>query len=305
MSQAILAAAGAMCSVLALGALIQTHSGATQLASAQATTVSTPSTLSRSVPMPLAMPTVRAPARQYIPGPQQAQAQYQYAEPVMAQVSSSATPAWAVPMAALTAAAGLLALAFRTLSFRSYPPLSGMAMCAAAGANKKTPIVEITNDDIAQYLKDGYKLLDARPKYERERIYPKDSAHVEFVREANTSPLDPIAFIRKQSAAQYAGFFRDLERNPDPIKDADALFAKDDKVIVICGDGQRSSSLARILQWEGGYTNLVIVKRGLQTCTEDQLKELDTVGSNVTVGYKEAAFDRGGMLGVLAEGSQK
>jgi len=86
------------------------------------------------------------------------------------------------------------------------------------------------------------------------------------------------------------------------VADADAQFDKDAKLVVVCGQGERSLCLSQVLQWEGGFTDLVCLKNGLQTCTEDQLKPLDSVGTNVKVGYKDAQYDVGGMLGVMAEG---
>uniref|UniRef100_A0A7S1I1V0 Rhodanese domain-containing protein n=1 Tax=Eutreptiella gymnastica TaxID=73025 RepID=A0A7S1I1V0_9EUGL len=311
MSQASQAAVGAMCTILAIGTLL--HSGViptTQLmaSSPLATSVTSRPILSRSVQAPVMMPTHRTTSEQVIGGPTKAQSHYT-SQPILVQAQGSATPSWAVlPIAALMSAGALLVLAFRTATTKPSTPLSEMAMCAAAGAKRgvynRAVIKEISNLELEQYLADGYKLLDARPKYERERIYPKDSFSVELVKETGAPAWDPVSFIRKQSASQYAGFFRDLVRNADAIKEADAQFSKDEKLIVVCGQGDRSVALARMLQWEGGYTDLVWLRKGLQTCTDQQLKLLNSVGTNVEIGYKDAALDKGGMLGRMAGGNQ-
>ena len=304
MSKAIVAVVGTVCSVLAIGVLVRSGAPtATQLAaSAQGISVAAPApaTLRRSASRPLPRPAPPTASGHVIPEPVQPPTQSQYARPTAVEALPSAAPMWG-PLAFLVSAGALLALAFRVASGRPAAPLSALAMCPTVSLNK-SPVKMITNDELAAYLADGYKVLDARPAYERRRIHPKGSYHVEFVKETGAPAWDPVAFLRKQSAAQYAGFFRDLQPNEDVVADADAQFDKDAKLVVVCGQGERSLCLSQVLQWEGGFTDLVCLKNGLQTCTEDQLKPLDSVGTNVKVGYKDAQYDVGGMLGVMAEG---
>ena len=106
---------------------------------------------------------------------------------------------------ALTAFAVLTATLVTAIRRAASPPSgerhSGgayMAMAAATGRPRRTKRdtmydgykgaleainVQVRPEALAEYLADGYVLLDVRPNYERERIYPEGSAHIQFIKE--------------------------------------------------------------------------------------------------------------------------
>jgi rhodanese-related sulfurtransferase len=148
----------------------------------------------------------------------------------------------------------------------------------------------ITNDELKDYLKKGYTLLDVRPNYERERIRPENSEHVEFIQEVESPWYDVVAFGRKWGNTAYAGCTRDFTRNPEFVPEVIKRFNKNSKLIIACGDGLRSLVACKLLQDEG-CRDVVWVEAGLLTCESEPA--MKSVGTQVDVGYKRAGLDLG------------
>ncbi|KAK1321592.1 Rhodanese-like domain-containing protein 10 [Acorus calamus] len=104
---------------------------------------------------------------------------------------------------------------------------------------------------------EGFRLLDVRPEWERERAYVKDSMHVPlFVEDTD---VGPVTLLKKWVHFGYIGLWTGqclTTINDGFLEQVEAeVPSKDEKLLVACGEGLRSMIAVRMLH-NGGYKNL-------------------------------------------------
>ncbi|KAK1256889.1 Rhodanese-like domain-containing protein 10 [Acorus gramineus] len=104
---------------------------------------------------------------------------------------------------------------------------------------------------------EGFRLLDVRPEWERERAYVKDSMHVPlFVEDTD---VGPVTLLKKWVHFGYIGLWTGqclTTINDGFLEQVEAEVPnKDEKLLVACGEGLRSMIAVRMLH-NGGYKNL-------------------------------------------------
>ena len=86
----------------------------------------------------------------------------------------------------------------RTLSPAARPPLfAGNKRRGTSYEGYKTALSEvktISNDELGKYLADGYQMVDVRPTYERERIYPEGRC-LPLTQSPSSASLFPLALF--------------------------------------------------------------------------------------------------------------
>ncbi|OMO97555.1 hypothetical protein COLO4_14532 [Corchorus olitorius] len=123
---------------------------------------------------------------------------------------------------------------------------------------------------------DGFKLLDIRPEWERQKAYVKGSIHVPlFIEDKDNSP---ITLLKKWVHFGYIGLWTGQNFtmiNPNFIKEVEtAVPNKDAKLLVACGEGLRSIMAARKL-YEGGYKNLGWLAGGFNKAATGDFPEVE------------------------------
>ncbi|KAJ8898979.1 hypothetical protein K2173_008481 [Erythroxylum novogranatense] len=115
----------------------------------------------------------------------------------------------------------------------------------------------VAKDAAMAMSSDGYKLLDIRPSWEREKARVAGSLHVPlFVQDMDNSPL---TLLKKWVHFGYIGLWTGQNftmLNPDFIQQVEAIVPdKKTKLLVACGEGLRSMMAVSKL-YNGGYKNL-------------------------------------------------
>ncbi|XP_062166653.1 rhodanese-like domain-containing protein 10 [Alnus glutinosa] len=123
---------------------------------------------------------------------------------------------------------------------------------------------------------EGFKLLDIRPAWEREKARVKGSLHVPlFVEDKDNSP---VTLLKKWVHFGYIGlwtgqYFTTL--NPDFLLEVEkAVPDKDSKLLVACGEGLRSMMAATRL-FGGGYKNLGWLAGGFNRAVDDDFSGVE------------------------------
>ncbi|KAK8913546.1 Rhodanese-like domain-containing protein 10 [Platanthera zijinensis] len=133
-------------------------------------------------------------------------------------------------------------------------------------------VVAIPAKDAAAAMRHrgGYRLLDVRPPWERERAWLRGSLHVPVYVEDDQ--MDPLTLLKKWIHFGYIGLWtgqRFTALNPRFLREVESLVpAKDDKLLVACGEGLRSAVALRKLA-EDGYENLALLAGGFSRAGEE------------------------------------
>ncbi|KAM7271496.1 hypothetical protein ACFE04_030710 [Oxalis oulophora] len=146
---------------------------------------------------------------------------------------------------------------------------SPFQVCAVSSTNGKELIQSgtvkpiLAKDAALAMNSDGYKMLDIRPEWEREKARVKGSLHVPlFVADMDNSPL---TLLKKWVHFGYIGLWTGQSFtmfNDDFLQQVEAQVPdKDDKLLLACGEGLRSVMAAAKLHG-GGYTNLAWLAGG-------------------------------------------
>lgn len=121
--------------------------------------------------------------------------------------------------------------------------------------------------------KEGFLVLDIRPKWEREKARVKDSLHVPlFVEDTD---MGPVTLLKKWVHFGYIGawtgqnFTTINERFMEDV--AEVVRDKDDKLLVVCGEGLRSLMALKNLH-RGGYKNLGWLVGGFNKCKDSDFE---------------------------------
>ncbi|KAE8720315.1 Rhodanese-like domain-containing protein 10 [Hibiscus syriacus] len=124
---------------------------------------------------------------------------------------------------------------------------------------------------------DGFKLLDIRPQWEREKAYVKGSLHVPlFVKDMDNSP---ITLLKKWVHFGYIGLWTGQNFtmiNPNFVQEVDTAVSedKDAKLLVACGEGLRSM-MATSKLYDGGYKNLGWLAGGFNRSADSDFPEVE------------------------------
>ncbi|XWS43849.1 hypothetical protein CRYUN_Cryun16bG0139800 [Craigia yunnanensis] len=123
---------------------------------------------------------------------------------------------------------------------------------------------------------EGFKLLDIRPEWEREKAYVKGSLHVPlFVKDLDNSP---ITLLKKWVHFGYIGLWTGQNFtmiNPNFIHEVEAVVPdKDANLLVACGEGLRSM-MATSKLYEGGYKNLGWLAGGFNRAAYGDFSEVE------------------------------
>ncbi|KAE8717388.1 Rhodanese-like domain-containing protein 10 [Hibiscus syriacus] len=124
---------------------------------------------------------------------------------------------------------------------------------------------------------DGFKLLDIRPQWEREKAYVKGSLHVPlFVKDTDNSP---VTLLKKWVHFGYIGLWTGQNLtmiNPDFVQEVDAAVSndRDAKMLVACGEGLRSM-MATSKLYDGGYKNLGWLAGGFNRSADSDFPEVE------------------------------
>ncbi|KAI3788632.1 hypothetical protein L2E82_01404 [Cichorium intybus] len=138
-------------------------------------------------------------------------------------------------------------------------------------------VVAILPKDAAAAINDGgYKLLDIRPEWEREKSRVSGSMHVPlFVQDMDNSPL---TLLKKWVHFGYIGLWTGQNftmMNPDFVDQVEKMVPdKTTKVLVACGEGLRSM-MATSKLYKNGYKNLGWLAGGFNRAVEGDFPEVE------------------------------
>ncbi|XP_021908921.1 rhodanese-like domain-containing protein 10 isoform X1 [Carica papaya] len=123
---------------------------------------------------------------------------------------------------------------------------------------------------------EGFRLLDVRPMWEKQKAYVKDSLHVPlFVNDTDNSP---ITLLKKWVHFGYIGLWTGQKFttfNPNFLAQMEAIVPdKNSKLLVACGEGLRSMMAISKLH-EQGYKNLGWLVGGFSRCTDGDFLEVE------------------------------
>ncbi|XVF55089.1 hypothetical protein PTKIN_Ptkin06aG0008600 [Pterospermum kingtungense] len=123
---------------------------------------------------------------------------------------------------------------------------------------------------------EGFKLLDIRPEWEREKAYVKGSLHVPlFVKDLDNSP---ITLLKKWVHFGYIGLWTGQNFtmiNPNFIEEVKAVVPdKGSNLLVACGEGLRSL-MATSKLYDGGYKNLGWLVGGFNRASNADFPEVE------------------------------
>ncbi|XP_042480650.1 rhodanese-like domain-containing protein 10 [Macadamia integrifolia] len=126
---------------------------------------------------------------------------------------------------------------------------------------------------------EGWKLLDIRPVWEREKALVSGSLHVPlFVKEMDNSPL---TLLKKWVHFGYIGLWAGqylTAINPEFLRQVEvAVPDKESKLLVACGEGLRSMMAVTRL-YEGGYQNLGWLAGGFNRAGDDDFPAVEGMG---------------------------
>ncbi|KAF5190386.1 Rhodanese-like domain-containing protein [Thalictrum thalictroides] len=128
----------------------------------------------------------------------------------------------------------------------------------------------LTKDAVSVINNEGFKLLDIRPVWEREKAYVPGSLHVPLF--VNDDDNGPITLLKKWVHFGYIGLWTGQKFttiNPDFLQGVDKFVSdKDAKLLVACGEGLRSLMAVTRL-YEGGYKNLGWLAGGFNKAEDD------------------------------------
>ena len=102
--------------------------------------------------------------------------------------------------------------------------------------------------------------------------------------------------VSKMAASSYAGYAKDLIRNPDFTAEVEAAYPKDTKLLLVCGDGLRSLVAAQTLTTTCNFTNVAWLFGGLHGSRDQEA--LKSAGTEPEVGYKVAPLDEGARFAI-------
>ncbi|KAL4587192.1 hypothetical protein LXL04_000059 [Taraxacum kok-saghyz] len=138
-------------------------------------------------------------------------------------------------------------------------------------------VVAIFPKDAAAAINDdGYKLLDIRPEWEREKARVPGSMHVPlFVQDMDNNP---ITLLKKWVHFGYIGLWTGqyfTEMNPNFVDQVEKMVPdKSTKVLVACGEGLRLM-MATSKLYKKGYTNLGWLAGGFNRAVEGDFPEVE------------------------------
>ncbi|KAH6836651.1 Rhodanese/Cell cycle control phosphatase superfamily protein [Perilla frutescens var. hirtella] len=154
----------------------------------------------------------------------------------------------------------------RSASLRVHAVLGGRAQELI----KSGAVTPITPKDAASAMEShGYRLLDIRPEWEREKARVSGSLHVPlFVEDKDNSP---ITLLKKWVHFGYIGLWTGqlfTMINPSFLQQVEEVVPdKDSKLLVACGEGLRSLIAVATL-YKGGYKNLGWLAGGFTRATD-------------------------------------
>ncbi|XP_043707526.1 rhodanese-like domain-containing protein 10 [Telopea speciosissima] len=126
---------------------------------------------------------------------------------------------------------------------------------------------------------EGWKLLDIRPVWEREKALVSGSLHIPlFVKDMDSSPL---TLLKKWVHFGYIGLWTGQNLttiNPEFLRQVEvAVPDKESKLLVACGEGLRSMMAVTRL-YEGGYQNLGWLAGGFNRAGDDDFPAVEGTG---------------------------
>lgn len=131
---------------------------------------------------------------------------------------------------------------FSSSKARTYRVIAAAASSNAQQLIQSGEVKPILPKDAATAMNsEGFKLLDIRPEWEREKAYVKGSFHVPlFVKDLDNSPL---TLLKKWVHFGYIGLWTGQNFtmiNPNFIQEVEAAVSeKDANLLVACGEGLR------------------------------------------------------------------
>ncbi|KAI7748322.1 hypothetical protein M8C21_016746 [Ambrosia artemisiifolia] len=138
-------------------------------------------------------------------------------------------------------------------------------------------VVAIVPKEAAAAINDGgYKLLDIRPEWEREKARVSGSMHVPlFVEDMDNGP---VTLLKKWVHFGYIGAWTGQSFtmiNPDFVGQVEKMVPdKSTKLLVACGEGLRSMMATSKLH-NNGYTNLGWLAGGFNRATDGDFQEVE------------------------------
>ncbi|KAG0477045.1 hypothetical protein HPP92_013444 [Vanilla planifolia] len=175
-----------------------------------------------------------------------------------------------------------MVLAAAVVSFLSPAATVGVRARHGAEEQKVSPfaVPAIPPKDAAAALtKHGsgrYLLLDVRPPWEREKAWVRGSLHVPVYVE--DTGADPITLLKKWVHFGYVGLWtgqRFTTINPGFVSEVEKVVpSKEEKLLVACGEGLRSTVAVRKLIG-GGYRNLALLAGGFNRAKEEDFTEVE------------------------------
>ncbi|KAG6553753.1 hypothetical protein Mapa_004668 [Marchantia paleacea] len=121
----------------------------------------------------------------------------------------------------------------------------------------------------------GYKMLDVRPIWEREKAYVAGSYHVPlFIADESTGP---VTALKKAIQLGQGGWWVGLKltiRNENFLEQVQATVPNGEKLLVVCGEGLRSLLAIEELS-DGGYEQLAWVRGGFNNVRDDAIDNVE------------------------------
>ncbi|KAL2653297.1 hypothetical protein R1flu_021425 [Riccia fluitans] len=121
----------------------------------------------------------------------------------------------------------------------------------------------------------GYKILDVRPLWEREKAYVAGSYHIPlFVEDLSTGLL---TMVKKAVQMGQGGWWIGLKltvKNDNFFEQVKTTVPKGEKLLVVCGEGLRSLLAIEELS-DGGYEQLAWLRGGFNNVSDDAVQNVE------------------------------
>ncbi|KAJ3682828.1 hypothetical protein LUZ60_013055 [Juncus effusus] len=122
---------------------------------------------------------------------------------------------------------------------------------------------------------EGYRLLDIRPEWEREKAYVTGSLHVPlFVADVDNGP---VTLLKKWVHFGYIGAWTGqlfTTINGEFVPQVEEAVKRDEKLLVACGEGLRSVIAIKMLH-QAGYKNLAWLAGGFNRSQKGDFPQVE------------------------------
>eukprot|EP00897_Mesotaenium_endlicherianum_P001161 jgi/Mesen1/11045/ME000099S10485 len=163
--------------------------------------------------------------------------------------------------AQLTSSSGLHSAGFRKVALTAHKV---SVRSHSRPLSVRADVQFLTADDAKKVVeKDGYKVLDVRDEKQYARSHIPGSINVPLYTENKDNDIETI--IKRQAHNNFAGMLYGLtftKPNDNFVSQVEKTVNKDQKLLVVCQEGLRSSSATTKLQ-QAGYNDLAMITAGL------------------------------------------